>query len=112
MTDRSAQEPFISAGGRRARRCCVDLGAARFSLPAGWTLLALILAPCFLAATASWRLSQPRPRDWGSRDVGFLYDKVEHHRQAVDMAKVALVAGQVSHEQIVAQESPRATRSA
>jgi uncharacterized protein (DUF305 family) len=79
-------------------------GPRRGFLPTGWTLAALVVALCFLAGTLGWRLGQPSSPGRGSADVGFLYDMVNHHNQAVSMARIELVRGQVDDVKVFAQE--------
>jgi uncharacterized protein (DUF305 family) len=67
-------------------------------LPRGLTLLALIIALCFLAGALGWTLGHGRPPARSSADVGFLYDMVAHHHQAVEMAGIQLFEGE--HEEV------------
>ena len=62
--------------------------------PTGLTLVALVLALCFLAGAAGWYLRTERPPGRGSVDVGFLYDMIAHHEQAVELAQIELFGGE------------------
>ena len=79
----------------------------RSFLPTGWTLLALIISLCFLAGTIGWRLGQPSSPSRDSADVGFLYDMVNHHNQAIEMALIELVRGEVADAKVFAEEIVR-----
>ena len=82
-------------------------GASRrapLGLPRGFTLLALIVALCFLAVTVGWTVGRGRPPGRDSADVGFLYDMVDHHQQAITMARAELFRGQVDDVKVFAEE--------
>ena len=61
--------------------------------PRGWTLVALVVALCFLSAVVGWRLNEDDRPGSGSADVGFLLDMVEHHQQATTIARIQLADG-------------------
>jgi uncharacterized protein (DUF305 family) len=62
--------------------------------PTGLTLVALVLALCFLAGAAGWYLRTDRPPGRDSVDVGFLYDMIAHHEQAIELSQIELFAGE------------------
>lgn len=61
--------------------------------PTGITLAALVVALCFLAGAVGWSLAADRPPGRGSVDVGFLYDMIAHHEQAIELAQIELFDG-------------------
>ena len=68
-------------------------GAGRPRMPVGATLVALILALCFLAGAAGWTLARlERPRDLDGATVGFLQDMRSHHEGALALARIRLVS--------------------
>jgi uncharacterized protein (DUF305 family) len=83
-----------AAGGRRQRT----------GPPTGWTLVALVVALCFLAGAVGWVLGQGRPPSADSADVGFLHDMRTHHENAVNLAQVELANGRDAGVKAFAEE--------
>ena len=79
----------------------------KVALPTGMTLAALILALCFLSGVIGWKVTQPSTPDRGSADVGFLYDMVNHHNQAIAMSRIELFEGEVEDVKTFADEIAR-----
>jgi uncharacterized protein (DUF305 family) len=63
--------------------------------PTRGQLIALVAALCFLTAAVGWFLGRAGDghADRDSADVGFLYDMMRHHEQAVAMSSVQLREG-------------------
>jgi uncharacterized protein (DUF305 family) len=85
-----APEPGDGRGPRRA--------------PAGWTLVALVVALCFLAGAVGWTLGSGRPPGRASADVGFLHDMRGHHEGAIDLAQLQLWNGSEDSITVFAEE--------
>jgi uncharacterized protein (DUF305 family) len=66
--------------------------------------VALVVALCFLAGAAGWTVGRGRPPGRGSTDVGFLYDMINHHHQAVAMSRTELFRGETQGATIFAEE--------
>lgn len=64
-----------------------------FAAPTGLTLVALLVAVAFLAGVIGWRVAQPSHPSVGSADVGFLFDMIDHHDQAIYMSSIELANG-------------------
>lgn len=79
-------------------------GRSGIGRPRGWTAVALVVALCFLAWALGWNLGRGRPPARDSADVGFLYDMVAHHTQAVEMARVELLEGEEPSVKVFAEE--------
>lgn len=91
-------EPEVLPGADDPRR------RPRIGRPRGWTAVALVIALCFLAWALGWNLGRGRPPARDSADVGFLYDMVAHHTQAVEMARVELLEGEEPSVKVFAEE--------
>jgi uncharacterized protein (DUF305 family) len=65
----------------------------QFGRPTTAQLLALVVAVAFVSGVVGWRLAQPVHPSKGSADVGFLYDMIDHHTQAIAMASIELADG-------------------
>lgn len=72
--------------------------------PTGWTLLALVVALCFLAGAVGWVIGQGRSPSVDSADVGFLHDMRTHHENAINLAQVELANGGDTSVQAFAEE--------
>lgn len=72
--------------------------------PTGKTLVALVLALCFLAGTIGWRIGQGFPPGRDDERVEFLYGMIAHHEQAVAMARIELLKGSDQRVKILAEE--------
>ena len=79
----------------------------RPSAPTGWNLVALAVAVAFLAGVVGWRIAQPAHPSSASADVGFLYDMIEHHQQAITMAAIELANGSSTDVRTFAEEIHR-----
>lgn len=110
MKDESVQAAAGGTAVHAAGAAPADVPSAvvgRSFLPTGWTLAALIVALCFLAGVVGWRVGQGSPPARDSADVGFLYDMIHHHNQAVTMARIELFDGQVLDVKTFADEVAR-----
>jgi len=76
----------------------------RLQTPTGWTLVALVVAMCFLAAVVGWNVGRGRSPAKSSADVGFLYDMIRHHESAVEMSLAELNHGTEEGVKIFARE--------
>ena len=66
-------------------------GGRRTGLPTGATLVALVLALCFLAGSSGWALARlDRARELDDASVGFLRDMRSHHEGALTLARTRL----------------------
>lgn len=81
-----------------------ELERRRLEPPRGATLIALILALCFLAGAAGFNLGRGRPPGRSSADVGFLYDMIHHHQQAILMSSTELFGGETTDVKKFAEE--------
>ena len=79
----------------------------RFSRPSPMQLLALVVALCFVSGAVGWRIGQGRDADRGSADVGFLFDMISHHEQAINMSSIELLNGSVLDVKRFAEEIHR-----
>lgn len=85
-----------------------DLAGGRwFAAPTGWTLVALILAVAFLAGVIGWKIGQPERPSVDSADVGFLFDMIDHHDQAIYMSSIELAKGTSRDIRVFADEIHR-----
>lgn len=76
--------------------------------PTGWTLVALVVAIAFLSGTIGWRVGQTEPRPaTGSAQIGFLYDMIDHHAQAIHMSAIELAEGADRSVKVFAEEIHR-----
>lgn len=81
--------------------------AGWFQAPSGWTLVALIAAVAFLAGVIGWRIAQPSHPSKSSADIGFLFDMIDHHDQAIYMSSIELANGSSRHIRVFADEIHR-----
>lgn len=72
--------------------------------PTGWTLVALIVALCFLAGAVGWTLGRGRPPGADTVDVGFLRDMRTHHEGAILLAQLELDRGENDRIRVFADE--------
>jgi uncharacterized protein (DUF305 family) len=79
----------------------------RLGRPTTVQLVALVVALCFVAGVIGWRLAQPVHPSKGSADVGFLYDMIDHHSQAIAMSSIELANGTSTDVKIFADEIHR-----
>ena len=79
----------------------------RVVAPTGWTLVALIVALCFLAGAVGWTVGRGRPPAEGSADVGFLRDMRTHHENAVTLSQIELANGRDPAVKVFADEIMR-----
>lgn len=75
--------------------------------PTGWTLIALIVALCFLAGAVGWTVGRGRPPVEGSADVGFLRDMRTHHENAIVLSQIELANGREAGAKVFADEVMR-----
>jgi uncharacterized protein (DUF305 family) len=67
-------------------------------------VVALVAALCFFAGAAGYVLGGGRPPGRSSADVGFLYDMLRHHEQAVELSALELENGEVEEVRAFARE--------
>jgi uncharacterized protein (DUF305 family) len=58
--------------------------------PSWAQVIALVLAVAFLGGAVGYVIGKGRPPSNSSVDVGFLQDMIDHHEQAVEMARITL----------------------
>ena len=63
-----------------------------------------MLAVAFLAAVIGWRIGRGGSADPGRADVGFLFDMTSHHEQAINMATIELLNGEIRDVKVFADE--------
>ena len=66
--------------------------------------IALVAALCFLAGSFGYFLGRGRPPAADSADVGFLYDMLHHHEQAIQLSTLELAHGETADVQSFARE--------
>lgn len=66
--------------------------------------IALAAALCFLAGSLGYFLGRGRPPSADSADVGFLYDMIRHHEQAVELSSIELARGETADVKSFARE--------
>jgi uncharacterized protein (DUF305 family) len=84
-----------------------DERTRRLAPPTGWNLVALLVAVAFVAAVLGWRVAQPSHPSRDSADVGFLFDMISHHEQAITMSAVELANGTIQDVHLFAEEIHR-----
>ena len=78
-----------------------------FTRPTGRQLVALVVALCFFAGAVGWRIGRGFPPGKDSSVVGFLYDMISHHEQAVAMSQIELANGTDPNVRVFADEIMR-----
>lgn len=84
-----------------------ERGTRRFRAPSRSQLVAIVLALCFLSGVIGWRVGQGSAASKDSADVGFLFDMISHHEQAVNMAAIELFNGRDHGVEVFAEEIHR-----
>ena len=79
----------------------------RLSRPTTPQLVALVVALCLLAGIVGWRVGRGFPPSSGSPEVGFLYDMISHHEQAIVMSQIELANGTERGVRVFADEIMR-----
>ena len=79
----------------------------RLSAPTRLQLVALVVVLCVLAGIIGWRVGRGFPPGKDSAEVGFLYDMISHHEQAISMAQVELAGGTDVRVRVFADEIMR-----
>ena len=107
MTSTAIDEPRPDTDGDAPFAPTVWERVRGVEAPRGLTLVALILALCFLAGVTGWRVGRGSPPGRDSADVGFLFDMVAHHQQATQIAQLELANGQLRQAKHFAEEVDR-----
>ena len=79
----------------------------RFRPPTRAQLIGIVLALCFVSGVIGWRIGQGSEAHRGSADVGFLFDMISHHEQAIIMSSIELFDGDVRDVKTFAEEIHR-----
>ena len=72
--------------------------------PTGKTLVALVVALCFLSGVIGWRFGEGTRASAGDARVEFLHAMIGHHEQAVAMSQIELFEGRERDIQVFAEE--------
>lgn len=81
--------------------------STRLAAPTGWTLVALVLAMCFLAGAVGWTVGRGRSPAESSADVGFVRDMRTHHENAIMISQIELSNGRDPGVKVFADEIMR-----
>ena len=79
----------------------------RFRAPSRSQLVAMVVALCFLSGVIGWKIGQGGAASKDSADVGFLFDMISHHEQAILMASTELFNGRDHGVEVFAEEIHR-----
>ena len=89
------------------QEAAVDPARVGWTRPTRVQRVALVVAVCFLVGVVGWMVGRGRDAPAGSASVGFLFDMISHHEQAIAMSQIEMFDGEVRDVQVFADEIVR-----